>query len=140
MEERFDDIPRPSHEENVLLIADFSEKEVLQDISMKLNKAPRPHGFPAVFYQKNWEVVKGDLMALFGQLEKGELPLYKLIFAVITLLPRKRKFGSKLQIQQYRPICHLNVSFKIFTKVATNRITYWSQKMIRPTQTVFMPG
>ncbi|WVZ64587.1 hypothetical protein U9M48_014082, partial [Paspalum notatum var. saurae] len=26
------------------------------------------------------------------------------------------------QIQQYRPICLLNVSFKIFTKVATNRI------------------
>ena len=34
----------------------------------------------------------------------------------------------------------LNVSFKIFTKVATNRITDIAQRIIRPTQTAFIPG
>ena len=34
----------------------------------------------------------------------------------------------------------LNVSFKIFTKVATNRITTVAQKVISPTQTAFLPG
>ncbi|WVZ94912.1 LOW QUALITY PROTEIN: hypothetical protein U9M48_040741, partial [Paspalum notatum var. saurae] len=33
-----------------------------------------------------------------------------------------------INIQQYRPICLLNVSFKIFTKVATNRINKVAQK------------
>jgi hypothetical protein len=32
------------------------------------------------------------------------------------------------------------VSFKIFTKVATNRISKIAEKVIRPTQTTFMPG
>jgi hypothetical protein len=138
MEERTEDIPQLSNEENDLLTADFTEKEVLHAISqMKLNKAPGPDGFPAEFYQKNWDVIKSDLMALFSQLQKGELPLYKLNFGVITLLPKKE---NAVQIQQYRPICLLNVSFKIFTKVATNRITDLSQKVIRPTQTAFMPG
>jgi hypothetical protein len=32
------------------------------------------------------------------------------------------------------------VSFKIFTKVGTNRITGIAHKIIKPTQTAFMPG
>ena len=76
-------------------------------------------------------------MAMFVQLHHGDLPLYKLNFGVITLLPKK---DDAVQIQQYRPICLLNVSFKIFTKVGTNRITKIADKVIRPTQTAFMPG
>jgi hypothetical protein len=34
----------------------------------------------------------------------------------------------------------LNVSFNFFTKVATNRISKIAEKVIRPTQTAFMPG
>jgi hypothetical protein len=32
------------------------------------------------------------------------------------------------------------VSFKIFTKVITNRISVAVEKVIRPSQTAFMPG
>jgi hypothetical protein len=32
------------------------------------------------------------------------------------------------------------VVFKIFTKVATNRILTIAEKIVRPTQTAFMPG
>jgi hypothetical protein len=32
------------------------------------------------------------------------------------------------------------VVFKIFTKVATNRISTIAEKIVRPTQTTFMPG
>jgi hypothetical protein len=45
-----------------------------------------------------------------------------------------------IQIQQYRPISFLNVSLKIFTKVGTIRISEIARKVIRPTQTTFMPG
>jgi hypothetical protein len=34
----------------------------------------------------------------------------------------------------------LNISFKIFIKVATNRLTSVAQKVINPTQTTFIPG
>jgi hypothetical protein len=36
-------------------------------------------------------------------------------------------------------MCLLNVSFKIFTKVVTNRITEITKKVISPTQTTFLP-
>ena len=44
------------------------------------------------------------------------------------------------RIQQYRPICLLNMSFKIFTKVLNNRILKVADKVIGPSQTTFIPG
>jgi hypothetical protein len=68
---------------------------------------------------------------------KRGLPLYKLNFGVITILPKKE---NATQIQQYSPICLLNVSFNFLTKVATNHVSDVAQKVIRPTQTAFIRG
>jgi hypothetical protein len=65
------------------------------------------------------------------------LPLYSLNFDTIILLP---KCAEAARIQQYRPICLLNVSFKIFTKVLTNRLTSVAHRVIQPTQMVFLLG
>ena len=106
-------------------------------MQMEHNKAPGPDGFPAEFYQRFWELIKFDLMQLFAQLHSGELPLFKLNFGIITLLPKKEDAS---RIEQYRPICLLNVSFKIFTKVGTNRVISIASRVIRPTQSAFLPG
>ena len=52
-ETRVDDIPQLVTDENEILSAPFSEKEVFVAISqMKNNKAPGPDGFPAEFYKR----------------------------------------------------------------------------------------
>jgi hypothetical protein len=38
------------------------------------------------------------------------------------------------------PICLLNMNFKIFTKVGTNRIIEVAHKFIKPTESAFMLG
>jgi hypothetical protein len=86
---------------------------------MEHNKAPGPDGFSAEFYQSCWEMIKEDLMTLFREFHQGDLPLFSLNFGTIILLP---KCKEATKIQQYRPICLLNMSIKIFTKVATNRV------------------
>jgi mannosylglycoprotein endo-beta-mannosidase len=91
------DIPQLSVEENNILTADFTEKEVHDAImQMEKNKAPGPDGFPAEFYQKFWEVIKGDLMRMFEDFHKGDLPLFHLNFGTIILLPKKE---NAIQIQ-----------------------------------------
>ena len=80
------------------------------------NKTPGPDGFQGEFYQQFWVVIKGDLMRMFHDLRKGDLPLFSLNFGVIMLLPKTQDDNK---IQQYRPNCLLNVSFKIFMKVVT---------------------
>jgi hypothetical protein len=81
---------------------------------MKHNKAPGPDGFPVKFYQVFWSPIKDDLMAMFRDFHGGNLDPFSLNFGVISLIP---KLQEVKMIQQYRPICMLNVSFKIFTKV-----------------------
>jgi hypothetical protein len=126
------------NEENEILVSDFTEQEVYDAIfQMKKNKAPGLDSFPAEFYQKLWEVIKIDIMALFTAFQEGSLLLFHLNFRTIILLPKKE---DAIQIQQYRPMCLLNVSFKIFTKVGTNRVTKVAHSVVRPTQTAFMPG
>ena len=104
---------------------------------MEHNKAPGPDDFPAEFYQNFWDVIKTDLMELFNFFHAGQLDLSRLNFGEIVLLPKTKEAE---QIQQFRPICLLNVSFKIFTKVATNRLNAVADHVIQPSQTAFMQG
>jgi hypothetical protein len=60
---------------------------------------------------------------------------YNLNFGTL-ISPSKYKEACK--IQQYRPIYLLNVSFKIFTKVKTNRLMVVAHKVINPTQSAFL--
>jgi hypothetical protein len=59
-------------------------------------------------------------MGMFGNFQKGELPLFHLNFGTIMLQPKKE---DATQIQQYHPIFLLNENFKVFIKVVTNRIS-----------------
>jgi len=137
-EDATEDIPQVTQAENEFLTAPFTEKEIREAIfDMEHNKAPGPDGFPAEFYQHFWDVVKGDLIQMFHELHSGEIPIFSLNFGVITLLPKTQDTS---RIQQYRPICLLNVSFKIFTKVATIRVNSVADHLISPTQTAFMRG
>jgi hypothetical protein len=133
-----EDITQVSDEENTILTENFMENEVRKALfQMEHNKAPRPDGFLAEFYQTFWELIKNDLMALFQEFHQGSLPLYSFNFKTIILLP---KCAEAIKIQQYISICLLNVSFKIFMKVITNRLTEVAHKVIQPTQSAFLPG
>jgi hypothetical protein len=51
---------------------------------------------------------------MFRELRCGEPPLYKLNFGLITLLPKKEDVS---RIEQYRPICIINVSFNFLQRL-----------------------
>jgi hypothetical protein len=136
--DRTDDIKQVSETENDILTTPFSEEKVKAAIfQMEHNKAPGLDGFPTGFYQIFWNTIKGDLMTMFQEFHSGDLPLFSLNFGVISLIPKAQEANH---IEQYRPICLLNVNYKIFTKVATNRINLVADHIISPTQTAFMRG
>jgi hypothetical protein len=62
------------------------------------------------------------------------------IVSILQLLHFYQKKAEAVKIQDFRLICLLNVSFKIFTKVLTNRINLVAQKVVSPSQTAFLPG
>jgi hypothetical protein len=84
-----DDIPQVSDIENEIISGAFSEVEIKEAIfQMEKNKAPGPDGFPAEFYQYFWETIKMDIIALFNEFCDGNVPLHRLNFGTITLLPK----------------------------------------------------
>jgi hypothetical protein len=92
IESENNDIPQLSSKENrIFMLRLFTEKEVHAAImQMEKNKTPGPDGFPAEFYQKFWDIIKLDLMAMFVAFQRNALPLFHLNFGTIILLPKKK--------------------------------------------------
>jgi hypothetical protein len=72
-----EDIPQVTGEESGRIIEEFSEKEIRDAIfQMKHNRAPGPDGVPAEFNQVFWSLIIDDLMAMFRDFHRGNLPLF----------------------------------------------------------------
>jgi hypothetical protein len=116
----FDDEEKMTVEENEGLEAIFTKEEVkIAVFGSYSDGAPSPDGLSFLFYQKFWGLVKDDMMAMFANLYGDKLDVYRLNFALITIIPKEKDDGS---MNKFRPISLLNCSYKIFTKVLTNRM------------------
>jgi hypothetical protein len=74
---------------------------------------------------------------MLDQLYENKLELWRLNYGVIILLP---KVKPATNIRQFRPICLLNVIYKIITKVLTIRLTSVIHEVVSQYQTAFIPG
>ena len=118
------------------LCKDFCMEELRNAVfGMEKNKAAGPDGFNADFYQKFWNVIKGDLFALVNDFFNKRINIDRLNCGVITLVPKGPDADT---IQKYRPICLLNVVFKIITKILVNRLNPVIGKVIKFSRTAFL--
>ncbi|WVZ54242.1 hypothetical protein U9M48_005067 [Paspalum notatum var. saurae] len=113
-----------------MLTKEFSMVELEEAIKeMKTNTALGPDG---------WFVeLRRDILEMLNKLHEGNLDLARLNYGVITLIP---KVKGATNIKQFRPICLLNVIYKIITKVLTIRLTKVADSVISENQTAFIPG
>jgi hypothetical protein len=87
-----------------------------------------------------WSSIKHsreDIKEMMDNLAKGQLELWRHNYGVIILIP---KVKPAVNVKQFRPICLLNVIYKIITKALTIRLTSVIDKVISPYQTAFIPG
>lgn len=61
-----------------------------------------------MFYQKFWHVIKKDMMALFSNFHKRGLDIYRLNFAILTLISKEEDAS---EMRKFSPIRILNYSF-----------------------------
>lgn len=124
--------------DNSVLQAPFSEQEVKKVVfDSYADGAPGPDGLSFMFYQHFWELIKSDLMALFLDFFNETLDIYRLNFAILTSIPKEPNATS---MKKFRPISLLNCSFKIFTKVLTNRLALIMNSLISSNQSAFIKG
>jgi len=116
----------------------FELEEIKQAIfNMEKNTAPGPDHMPVEFFQVCWDIIKEDLLEMFEEFYENKLDISRLNYGVITLIPKLKEAN---QIQQYRPICLLNVVFKIFSKTLMMRVESVLERIISKGQTAFLKG
>ena len=70
-------------------------------------------------------------------LETKKIDIIRLNYGIITLVPKTKNANG---IQNFRPICLLNVYFKIITKVLMIRLNLVAADVISPVHTAFIKG
>jgi hypothetical protein len=122
----------------MMLEAKFTKEEVKKAVFESYSDgAPGPDGLSFMFYQSFWDVIKRDILEVFEDFHKGELDIYRLNFALITIIPKENEART---MNKFRPIGLLNCSYKIFTKVLTSRIGGVIDRLISSNQTTFIKG
>jgi hypothetical protein len=127
-----------SEVDKAFLSSPFTLEELKEAVfGMEPNKAAGPDGFNAEFYQRFWDLLKFDLLILLNKFHEKSLNIDNFNHGVVTLVP---KGVDADRIQKYRPICLLNVVYKIITKILTNRLIQVVCVVIRASQTAFLKG
>uniref|UniRef100_A0A8R7PWG4 Uncharacterized protein n=1 Tax=Triticum urartu TaxID=4572 RepID=A0A8R7PWG4_TRIUA len=124
--------------ENQSLQKPFSKGEIREAIFGSYSDgAPGPDGLSFLFLQNFWEVIKMDVIPMFDDFHKGKLDLYRLNFAVLTLIPKEKEATS---MKKFRPISLINCIFKVFTKVLANRLAVLMNRLTSTNQSAFIKG
>lgn len=124
-----------SHEQNQKLVEPYTEEEVTNAIfQMHPTKAPVPDRYSAMFFQKLWTSVKGDVSKeVLNFLNNGTLD-DSLNETKIILLPKTKEAQ---QVEKFKPISLCNVAMKIIAKVLANRRRTCLPQVISESQSVF---
>ncbi|XP_061368719.1 uncharacterized protein LOC133311659 [Gastrolobium bilobum] len=94
-------------------------------------KAPGPDGFPALFFQRNWKILKDQVLtSMRGYLDKPQL-IQEINYTMLALIP---KIERPCLMKQFRPIALCNSIYKGLSKILANKIKPLLGSLISPNQ------
>ncbi|XP_061339878.1 uncharacterized protein LOC133286473 [Gastrolobium bilobum] len=93
-------------------------------------------GFPALFFQRNWEILKDQVLtSMRGYLDKPQL-IQEINYTMLALIP---KIERPCLMKQFRPIALCNSIYKGLSKILANKIKPLLGSLISPNQVSFVP-
>jgi hypothetical protein len=120
------------------LTRDFTDREI-GDALFQIGplKAPGVDGFPARFFQRNWGILKDEIIAAVKKFfQEGVMPS-EINETVIVLIPKN---NDPETLKDFRPISLCNVVYKIVAKCIVNRLRPMLDELINEAQSAFIPG
>jgi hypothetical protein len=99
-------------------------------------KAPGPDSFPARFIQRNWDILRDDVVSAVQKKFTDRIMPGEVNDTAIVLIPKK---DNPEEIKYFRSISLCNVIFKVVSKCLVNRVRPILQDIISPSQSAFIP-
>nr|WP_131767154.1 reverse transcriptase domain-containing protein [Candidatus Protofrankia datiscae] len=84
------------------------------------HSSPEPDGFSCTFYQTVWDIKKNSLIAAVLYFFYGGIIPRSINARAIAFIPKK---GSPATFSDFRPISLCNFSYKVITKILSNRLS-----------------
>ncbi|KAL5566076.1 hypothetical protein UlMin_029240 [Ulmus minor] len=135
---KFGNLRKITIDMNNQLLRPFSSEKIKKALmDMNPTKAPGLDGLPALFFQKNWDIVGEDITkaALHILNEGGDMSSCN--STLITLIP---KIQHPTTVKNFRPISLCTVLYKIVSRSITNRFKLILDDVIGDPQSAFVPG
>ncbi|XP_061351869.1 uncharacterized protein LOC133296831 [Gastrolobium bilobum] len=122
--------PAIREEHRNLLSLDISLEDVKNAFfQMAPLKAPGPDGYPALFYHKNWELIKDQVfnsMQLYLSKPEEIKEINQTLFALIPKVERP------CFMKQFRPIALCNTVYNGLSKILVNKIKPFIGELVYP--------
>jgi hypothetical protein len=119
------------------LTKDFTDDEISNALfQIAPLKAPGADGFPARFFQRNWGLLKKEVIAVVKTFfREGNMP------AGIneTILVLIKKHNTPESLKDYRQIALCNVTYKVVVKCIVNRVRPYLDELISENQSAYVP-
>ncbi|XP_049348974.1 uncharacterized protein LOC125813528 [Solanum verrucosum] len=130
-------IPRMVSQEHKDRLKELPTIDELKEVvhSMNPNSAAGPDGMNGCFFQKCWNIIKNDLMAVILAFFSGQMIPKYFSHACLVLLP---KVKNPNRLNEFRPISLSNFTTKIISKLLCIRLTPILPTLISPNQSGFV--
>jgi hypothetical protein len=100
-------------------------------------KAPGPHGYPALFFQKHWDICGSDVTKAVLRIVQGKETTESINDTILVFIT---KVKNPTLLSQFGPISLCNVFYKIASKVLANRLKQILPHIIFEGQSAFVSG
>jgi len=94
---------------------------------MNPHKTLGPDRLNAAFFQKYWDIIGDDVCAAIIAILNGHAIPPKLNLTYVALIPKKPKLTT---MANFRPISLCTVTYKLVTKVLSDRLKPWLSTII----------
>jgi len=130
--------PKVSPEMNQSLLAPVTMEEIQTALNqMDPLKAPGPDGFPACFFQQNWEILHQEVCDAISYFFDTCNLNASINATIIALVPKTK---NPISVNDFRPISLCNVTYKILSKILANRLKRIMSCIISGLQSAFISG